>query len=195
MGTMNLDKGQKLNLDKVAPALSVAMIGLGWEARTTDGQPFDLDVSAFMLNASGKVRSDKDFIYYGNLKSFEGAVEHTGDNQTGDGDGDDESIKVNLAMVPEDVQRVVFTVTIYKGSERRQSFGQVKDAYARLIDNVTGAEIARFDLTEDYSTETAMQMVELYRRDGTWRFGAIGQGYTGGLAAMATDFGLDVAGG
>lgn len=195
MGTLNLDKGQKLNLDKVAPQLRVAMIGLGWDARSTDGQDFDLDVSAFMLRENGKVTGAKDFIFYSNLKSEDGSIIHTGDNQTGDGDGDDEAMTVDLNAVPQDIQRIVFTVTIYKGPERRQSFGQVSNAYARLINHDTQEEIARFDLTEDYSTETAMQMVELYRRDGTWRFGAIGQGHAGGLAAMATSFGLDVTGG
>lgn len=195
MATLNLDKGQKLNLDKVAPALKVARIGLGWDARSTDGQEFDLDVSAFMLAANGKVPSNDHFIFYSNLRSVCGSVVHTGDNRTGEGDGDDETIIVELDRVPSNIERIVFTVTIYKGPERRQNFGMVRNAYARLVDNASDQEVARFDLSEDYSTETAMQFVELYRRDGTWRFGAVGQGYSGGLAAMATDFGLDVTGG
>lgn len=195
MTSMNLDKGEKLNLDKVAPSLRKALIGLGWDARTTDGADFDLDVSAFLLTKNFKVRKDNDFIFYGNMQSDNGAVQHTGDNKTGSGDGDDEAILVDLDKVPDDIERIIFTVTIYKASERKQSFGQVRNAYARLVNDDDAVEIARFDLTEEYSRETAMQMVELYRRDGTWRFGAIGQGYSGGLAAMAREFGIDASGG
>jgi len=195
MSSMNLDKGEKLNLDKVAPSLRKAIIGLGWDARTSDGADFDLDVSAFLLNSAYKVRKQEDFIFYGNMSSDNGAVKHTGDNKTGSGDGDDESIFVDLDLVPQDVERIMFTVTIYKAAERKQSFGQVRNAYARLIDASGDVEIARFDLTEEYSRETAMQMVELYRRDGSWRFGAVGQGFSGGLAAMARDFGIDASGG
>lgn len=195
MTGMNLDKGEKLNLDKVAPSLRKALIGLGWDARTTDGADFDLDVSAFLLTKNFKVRKDNDFIFYGNMQSDNGAVQHTGDNKTGSGDGDDEAILVELDKVPDDIERIIFTVTIYKANERKQSFGQVRNAYARLLNEEDGVEIARFDLTEEYSRETAMQMVELYRRDGTWRFGAIGQGYSGGLAAMAREFGIDASGG
>ncbi len=195
MASINLDKGEKLNLDKVAPALKNALIGLGWDERTSDGQNYDLDVSAFLLGSNDKVRDLSDFIYYGNLRSDNGAVIHAGDNTTGDGDGDDESIMIELDRVPADVHRIVFTVTIYKGADRKQSFGQVRNAYARLVNNDNDEEIARFDLTEEYSKEISMQMVELYRRDGGWRFGAIGQGYSGGLAVMAQTFGIDANGG
>ena len=168
------------------------LIGLGWDARATDGADFDLDASAFLLGASGKVRSDADFIFYNQLKSTDGSVQHTGDNLTGAGEGDDETILVDLAHVPANVQKIVFTVTIHEAEQRRQNFGQVGNAYIRVVNAETNQEVARYDLAEDASTETAMIFGELYRHSGEWRFNAVGQGYAGGLAAMCRQYGINI---
>lgn len=189
---ISLGKGGNLSLTKTDPSLSKILIGLGWDERATDGGDFDLDASAFLLNISGKVRSDADFIFYNQLRSSDGSVEHTGDNRTGQGDGDDESVKVDLSRVPADVDKIVMTVTIHDADARRQNFGQVANAFIRVVNDVTGQEVVRFDLAEDYSTETAMVFGELYRHSGEWKFRAVGQGYSGGLGAMCRQFGISI---
>ncbi|HMY00660.1 MAG TPA: TerD family protein [Agitococcus sp.] len=189
---LSLQKGGNLSLSKAAPNLTHILIGLGWDVRTTDGAAFDLDASLFMLGENGKVRSDADFIFYNQAKSSCGSVEHTGDNRTGAGDGDDESIKVNLTGVPANVSRLVVTVTIHEADSRRQSFGQVGGAFMRIVNAADSSEIARFDLSEDYSTETAMIFGEVYRHGGEWKFKAVGQGYSGGLYAMCQQFGVNI---
>lgn len=189
---VSLQKGGRVSLDKEAPGLRVVHVGLGWDPRVTDGSDFDLDASAFLLGANGKVSSDQDFIFYNNLQSTDGSVTHTGDNLTGEGEGDDEVIMVDLPAVPPQVDKIAFTVTIHDAPERRQNFGQVGNAYIRLVDQSNGVEIVRFDLGEDYSTETAMVFAELYRHGGEWRFNAIGQGYAGGLRAMCQQYGVRV---
>lgn len=189
---LSLQKGGNLSLSKTDPNLTNILIGLGWDERTTDGSGFDLDASAFLLTASGKVRGDADFIFYNQLKSTDGSVEHTGDNRTGQGDGDDESMKVDLSKVPAEVVRVAFTVTIHDAEARRQNFGQVANAFIRVVNDQTGTEIVRYDLAEDYSTETAMVFGELYRNNAEWKFRAVGQGYAGGLKAMCDQFGIQI---
>mgnify|MGYP006347160285 FL=1 len=189
---LSLQKGGNLSLSKAAPNLTNILIGLGWDVRTTDGAAFDLDASLFMVSDIGKVRSDADFIFYNQAKSSCGSVEHTGDNRTGAGDGDDESIKVDLVNVPANVSRLIVTVTIHDAQVRQQSFGQVGGAFMRVINAADNSEIARFDLSEDYSTETAMIFGEVYRHNGEWKFKAIGQGYSGGLAAMCQQYGVNI---
>ena len=194
MATICLKKGQKIDLTKSNPGLKNIIIGLGWDVIKYDGgAAFDLDASAFLLGANGKVRRDSDFIFYNNLQDASGSVEHTGDNRTGDGDGDDEQIKVDLSLVPQDVERVSFTVTIHDYENLNQNFGQVCNAFVRLVDEATGEEVLRYDLGEDFSIETAVVFAEIYRHNGQWKFNAIGSGYQGGLAALATAYGLDVA--
>jgi tellurium resistance protein TerD len=168
------------------------LIGLGWDERSTDGVDFDLDASAFLLTASGSVRNNTDFIFYNQLKSIDGSVQHTGDNRTGQGDGDDESLKVDLEKIPSEIQKVVFTVTIHEAESRRQNFGQVANAFIRVVNDLSGIEIVRYDLAEDYSTETAMVFGELYRYNQEWKFRAVGQGYAGGLKAMCGQFGIQL---
>ncbi|WP_031078349.1 TerD family protein [Streptomyces sp. NRRL WC-3742] len=189
---VSLSKGGNVSLTKEAPGLQAVVVGLGWDARTTTGTDFDLDASALLCNEQGKVASDGNFVFFNNLKSPEGSVEHTGDNLTGEGEGDDESIKVNLVGVPADVQKIVFPVSIYDAESRGQSFGQVRNAYIRVVNQANNAELARYDLSEDASTETAMVFGELYRSGGEWKFRAIGQGYASGLRGIAQDFGVNV---
>lgn len=189
---VSLSKGGNVSLSKEAPGLSAINVGLGWDARVTDGAAFDLDASAFLLNEGGKVRSDGDFIFYNNLKSADGSVEHLGDNITGAGEGDDEVIAIDLAKVPADIQKVAFTVTIHEADARSQNFGQVSNAFIRVVNKADGKEIARYDLSEDYSTETAMNFGELYRHNNEWKFKAVGQGFAGGLGPMAKNFGVNV---
>jgi tellurium resistance protein TerD len=188
---VNLSKGGNVNLSTESPGLSRVLVGLGWDARATDGQSFDLDASLFMVKADGKVPSDAYFIFYNQMRSPDGAVEHTGDNQTGAGEGDDESIRIQLPNVPAEIQRLVVAVTIHDAEVRRQNFGQVNNAFMRIVNEGTGAEIARFDLSEDYSTETAMIFGELYRNGSDWKFKAVGQGFTGGLRALASQYGVN----
>jgi tellurium resistance protein TerD len=190
--SVSLSKGGNVSLTKQAPGLTAALVGLGWDARTTSGSDFDLDASALLVNAAGKVLSDQHFVFFNNLTSPDGSVEHTGDNLTGEGEGDDESIKVNLAQVPADVDKIVFTVSIYDAENRRQSFGQVRNAFIRVVNQADGAEITRYDLSEDASTETAMIFGEVYRSGAEWKFRAVGQGYESGLAGIARDFGVSV---
>ncbi|MEU1625243.1 TerD family protein [Streptomyces sp. NPDC020096] len=189
---VSLNKGGNVSLTKEAPNLTAVQVGLGWDARTTTGADFDLDASALLTNAAGKVLTDQHFVFYNNLKSPDGSVEHTGDNLTGEGEGDDEVINVNLVAVPPEVDRVVFPVSIYEAEDRQQSFGQVRNAYIRVVNQADNRELARYDLTEDASTETAMVFGELYRNGGEWKFRAIGQGYASGLRGIAQDFGVNV---
>lgn len=189
---ISLTKGGNVNLSKEAPNLTNMAVGLGWNPRATDGQAFDLDAVAFLVNESGKVRTDADFIFFNNLKSSDGSVEHTGDNRTGEGDGDDEVIKVDLSKVPADVSKVVFCAVIYEGQARNQNFGQVANAYIRIVNTQGGAEVARYDLSEDSSTETAMIFGELYKNNGEWKFRAVGQGFAGGLGPLAQSHGVAV---
>ncbi|MFQ1003892.1 TerD family protein [Modestobacter sp. SSW1-42] len=189
---VSLAKGGNVSLTKEAPGLTAAVVGLGWDARTTSGSAFDLDASALLVNSVGRVLSDEHFVFFNNLVSPDGSVEHTGDNTTGLGDGDDEAIRVGLAAVPPDVDKIVFAVSIYEADARRQSFGQVRNAYIRVVDADDGVELARYDLSEDASTETAMIFGEVYRRGGEWKFRAVGQGYQSGLAGIATEFGVNV---
>lgn len=190
---ISLQKGGNLSLSKTDPSLREVLVGLGWEARSTTGADFDLDASLFMVQENGKVRGDHDFIFYNQLTSTCGAVEHTGDNKTGAGAGDDEALKIRLADVPAEIKRLVIAVTIHDAEARRQSFGMVQDAFVRVVNIDNDAEIVRFDLSEDYSTETAMIFAEIYRHNGEWKFRAVGQGYAGGLAALAIEHGVDIA--
>lgn len=189
---VSLSKGGNVSLTKEAPNLTAVLVGLGWDARTTTGADFDLDASALLTNATGKVANDQNFVFFNNMKSPDGSVEHTGDNTTGEGEGDDEELKVNLAGVPADVEKIVFPVSIYDAENRQQSFGQVRNAYIRVVNQADGSELARYDLTEDASTETAMVFGELYRHGAEWKFRAIGQGYASGLRGIAQDFGVNV---
>jgi tellurium resistance protein TerD len=193
MMAVSLAKGGNVSLSKTAPALSRILIGLGWDARSTDGNDFDLDASAFLLGENGKVQKDEDFIFYGQLRSTCGSIEHAGDNRTGAGEGDDEVLKVALEKVPAAIRRIVITVTIHEAESRKQNFGQVSNAFMRIVNLDNDVEIVRFDLSEDYGTETAMIFGEVYRHNDEWKFKAVGQGYSGGLAAMCHQFGVNVA--
>ncbi len=191
---ISLAKGQKVDLTKGNPGLKSVMVGLGWDVNVFDsGADFDLDAAAFMLGASGTCPTDKEFVFYGNLSHASESVVHQGDNLTGAGDGDDEQILVDLTKVPANIERIAFTVTIYEAEARHQNFGQVSNAFIRLVDNTTGAELIRYDLGEDFSIETAVVVGELYRHDGEWKFNAIGSGFQGGLAALCGHFGIQVA--
>lgn len=190
---VSLQKGQKVDLTKGNPSLKKLLIGLGWDVNKYDGGfDFDLDAAAFLLGANGKVNSDDDFVFYNNLKHKSGSVEHMGDNLTGEGEGDDEEIKVDLSLVPANVDKIDFTVTIYDAEARRQTFGQVSNAYIRVVDDMTGKELIRYDLGEDFSVETAVVVGEIYRNRGEWKFNAIGAGWSGGLAALGKNFGVNV---
>lgn len=190
---ISLQKGQKVDLTKGNPSLKKLLIGLGWDVNKYDGgHDFDLDAAAFLLGANGKVNSDDDFVFYNNLKHKSGSVEHMGDNLTGEGEGDDEEIKVDLTLVPANVEKIDFTVTIYDAEARRQTFGQVSNAYIRVVDDMTGREIIRYDLGEDFSVETAVVVGEIYRNKGEWKFNAIGAGWSGGLAALGRNYGVNV---
>ncbi|MFH8575446.1 TerD family protein [Streptomyces zaomyceticus] len=189
---VSLSKGGNVSLTKEAPGLTAVTVGLGWDVRTTTGTDFDLDASAILVTEEGKVRNESDFVFFNNLKSGDGSVEHTGDNLTGEGEGDDEQVKVSLATVPADVAKIVFPVSIYDAENRQQSFGQVRNAFIRVVNQTGGAEIARYDLSEDASTETAMVFGELYRHGAEWKFRAVGQGYASGLRGIAQDFGVNV---
>ncbi len=189
---ISLQKGGNVSLTKTSPDLKNVLIGLGWDARSTSCDDFGLDASIFMVGANGKVRSDAGFVFYGQLRSACGSVEHTGDNRTGDADGDDEAIKVVLDKVPAEITRLVVAVTIHDADIRRQNFGMVHNAYIRVVNSETDAELARFDLTEDASVETAMIFGEVYRHNGEWKLRAVGQGYAGGLRALAVSHGVNV---
>ena len=189
---VSLSKGGNVSLTKEAPGLTAVTVGLGWDVRTTTGTDFDLDASALVCGPDGKVLDDRHFVFYNNLTSPDGSVEHTGDNLTGAGEGDDEQIKVNLAGAPADLDKVVFPVSIYDAETRNQNFGQVRNAYIRVVNQADNSEIARYDLSEDASTETAMIFGELYRNGAEWKFRAVGQGYASGLVGIAQDFGVNV---
>ena len=189
---VSLSKGGNVSLTKSAPGLTAVTVGLGWDVRTTTGTDFDLDASAICCNTTGKVASDGHFVFFNNLTSPDGSVQHLGDNLTGAGEGDDEQINVNLAGVPADIDKIVFPVSIYDADARQQNFGQVRNAFIRVVNQADERELARFDLSEDASTETAMVFGELYRHGTEWKFRAIGQGYATGLRGIATDFGVNV---
>jgi tellurium resistance protein TerD len=190
---VSLNKGGNVSLTKAAPNLTQVVVGLGWDPRVTSGVDFDLDASALLVSSSGRILSDEHFVFFNNLVSPEGSVTHSGDNLTGGGDGDDEQITVDLPVVPAECERVVFPVSIYEAEARQQSFGQVRNAFIRIVDGSTGLELARYDLTEDASNETAMIFGELYRHQGEWKFRAVGQGYASGLRGIALDFGVNVS--
>ncbi len=191
---INLSKGQKVDLTKENPGLKSIMVGLGWDVNAYDsGAGFDLDAAAFMLGENGKCITEKEFIFYGNLEHNSGAVKHMGDNLTGEGEGDDEQIQVDLTKIPANVQKIAFTVTIYEAEERRQNFGQVSNAFIRIVDEATNTELIHYDLGEDFSIETAVVVGELYRHNGEWKFNAIGSGFQGGLAALCGHYGIEVA--
>ncbi|MBF0230406.1 MAG: TerD family protein [Desulfamplus sp.] len=193
--SVTLSKGGRLSLSKESPGLSKIQIGLGWDSRATDGAQYDLDASVFLLSSAGKVRSDNDFVFYNNLKAVNGAVEHMGDNLTGDGDGDDEVVKLNLKQLETeapDVEKLAFVVTIHDAEARKQNFGQINNAFIRIVNQDDNKEIVRYDLSEDYSMETAMIFGEVYFKTGEWRFTAVGQGYAGGLAAVCKNYGVDI---
>ena len=191
---INLSKGQKVDLTKGNPGLKKIMVGLGWDVNAFDsGADFDLDAPAFLLGENGKCPTEKEFIFYGNLAHDSESVQHMGDNLTGEGDGDDEQIEVNLEIIPANISKVAFTVTIYDSDVRRQNFGQVSNAYIRIVDESNGQELIRYDLGEDFSIETAVVVGELYRHNGEWKFNAIGSGFQGGLAALCGHYGIEVA--
>ncbi len=186
---ISLAKGGRVDLSKEAPGLSKMVIGLGWDTNASDtGADFDLDASVFLIDANGKTTNEKNFVFYNNLKSADGSVEHTGDNKTGDGDGDDEQVIVDLAKVANDVQEIIFIVTIHDADTRKQNFGQVRNAFIRIIDESKVEEIAKYELDEDYSSETAMEFGKLYRKDGTWRFQAVGAGFNAGLQGFVDKY-------
>jgi len=189
---VSLSKGGNVNLSKEAPGLNKIAVGLGWDARVTDGSAFDLDASGFLVKADNKVRSDADFCFYNNKTVAGGAVVHAGDNQTGDVQGDDETINVELSQIPAEIEKVVFAVTIHDAAARNQNFGQVSKAYIRIVNLENNSEIARFDLSEDASIETAMIFGEIYRNVGDWKFKAVAQGFAGGLGPLAASFGVNV---
>ncbi|MCM3215633.1 MULTISPECIES: TerD family protein [Niallia] len=191
--SINLSKGQRIDLTKTNPGLTRAIIGLGWDTNRYDGGvDFDLDASAFLADANGKVINDVDFIFYNNLAHPSGGVEHTGDNRTGEGDGDDEQIVIDFSKIPAHVHKVGIAVTIHDADSRSQNFGQVSNAFVRVVNEETNVEILRYDLGEDFSVETAVVICELYKHNGDWKFNAIGSGFSGGLAALCRNYGLDV---
>ena len=188
---ISLQKGQKVSLTKGNPGLRKIMVGLGWDINAFDsGADFDLDASAFLAGADGRCPTEREFIFYGNLEHSSGAVKHMGDNLTGEGDGDDEQIEVDLSKVPANIEKIAFTVTIYDAETRHQNFGQVSNAFCRIVDESTGAELVRFDLGEDFSIETAIVVGELYKHNGEWKFNALGGGFQGGLAALCGHYGI-----
>lgn len=190
--SVSLSKGQRVDLTKSRPSLKNILVGLGWDINHYDGESdFDLDASVFITKKNGKVGSDCDFIYYGNLVHKSNSVVHTGDNRTGEGDGDDEVIKIKLDKIPDDYEKLVVTVTIYDAENRLQNFGMIGNAYIRVIDDENGEELLRFDLSEDYSTETALVVAEIYKHNGDWKFKAVGSGYNGGLKALCDQYGID----
>ena len=190
---ITLSKGQKVSLTKGNPGLKHIVVGLGWDTNKYDGGfDFDLDSAAFLLDENGKVNADTDFVFYNNLKHSSGAVEHLGDNLTGEGDGDDEQVKVDLSLVPQNISKIAFTVTIHEALERRQNFGQVSNSYVRVIDEDTNQELSNYELGEDFSIETAIVVCEIYRHNGEWKFNALGSGFEGGLEALCKNFGVNI---
>ncbi|OZE36127.1 MULTISPECIES: TerD family protein [unclassified Rhodococcus (in: high G+C Gram-positive bacteria)] len=190
--SVTLAKGGNVSLSKQAPQLTAVTIGLGWDVRSTSGGDYDLDASAIALGSNKKVLNELFFVFYNNLRSPDGAIEHTGDNRTGEGEGDDESIDIDLSALSPEIESIIFPVSIHAADEMNQNFGQVVNAFIRVVDKSDNRELARFDLSEDASTETAMVFGELYRHNVEWKFRAIGQGYASGLAGIARDFGINV---
>ncbi|MBX4261835.1 TerD family protein [Clostridium estertheticum] len=190
--TINLNKGQKIDLTKSNPSLKKAIIGLGWDTnKYSGGAEFDLDASAFLVGSNGKTNNDLDFIFYNNLEHSTGSVIHTGDNRTGEGEGDDEQLIVEFSKIPKDIEKIAITVTIDDAIARAQNFGQISNAFVRVVNEETNEEILRYDLSEDFSVETALVFCEIYRNNGEWKFSAIGSGFQGGLAALCKNYGLD----
>ena len=190
---ITLSKGQKVSLTKGNPGLKNIVVGLGWDTNKYDGGfDFDLDSAAFLLGENDKVNSDSDFIFYNNLKHSSGAVQHLGDNLTGEGDGDDEQVKLDLSLVPQNVNKIAFTVTIHEAQERRQNFGQVNNSYVRVVNADTNQELLKYELGEDFSIETAVVVCEIYKNNGEWKFSAVGAGFEGGLEALCKNFGVNV---
>ena len=189
---ISLSKGGNISLSKEAPGLTNIIVGLGWDARASDGADFDLDASCFMLTGTEKVRSDADFIFYNQLKSACGSVEHGGDERVGAAAGDDEVVKIDLTKVPADIQKLAFAVTIHEADARRQNFGMVANAFIRVVNAADNKEIARYDLSEDASVETALTFGEVYRHNNEWKFKAVGQGFKGGLGPLAKNYGVNV---
>ena len=192
MSSLTLTKGNNLSLTKADPGLERALIGLGWDPRTTSGEAFDLDASALLVGADGKVRSQDDFIFYNQLQAKDGSVVHLGDNRSGVGDGDDEQILIDLSLIAADVDRVVIVVSIDQADARGQNFGQIRGAYCRVLNQDTDQEVVRYDLSEDAAPETSMIFAEIYRNRAEWKFRAVGQGYASGLHGIATDFGISL---
>ena len=190
---VSLTKGGNVSLSKEAPGLSRVLVGLGWDSRVTDGADFDLDASVFVCGENGKVLSDNHFIFYNNKISPDGSIEHTGDNRTGEGDSDDEAVKIDLSKVSTDVKKIVFAVTIHDAATRNQNFGQVANAFMRVVNQDGDKELARYDLSEDYSIETAMIFGEVYRHNDEWKFKAIGSGFEGGLGPLASSHGVNLS--
>lgn len=189
---VNLKKGEKVNLTKTYP-ISKIVVGLGWSVNKTEGADFDLDASVFLLSGNEKVANDADFIFYGNKVHSSGAVEHMGDNLTGStGSNDDEQIKINLKHIPANINKIIFAVTIYEAKERSQNFGQVSSAFIRIFDEENSRELVHYDLTEKFSTETAIICGELYKTGSEWNFNAIGSGFNGGLEALCRKYGVNV---
>ncbi|MDI4644719.1 TerD family protein [Cohnella hashimotonis] len=189
--SINLSKGQRIDLTKSNPGLTKVVLGLGWDTnKYNGGNEFDLDASAFLLHEEGKAKSEEDFVFYNHLSAYNGGVEHTGDNRTGEGDGDDEQIKIDFSKLPPAISRIGITVTIHEADVRGQNFGQVSNAFVRLVDETTGREILRYDLGEDFSVETAIVFCEVYRSGTDWKFQAVGSGFTGGLSALVRNYGL-----
>ena len=190
---ITLSKDKKVSLTKGNPGLKNIVVGLGWDTNKYDGGfDFDLDSAAFLLGENDKVNSDSDFIFYNNLKHSSGAVQHLGDNLTGEGDGDDEQVKLDLSLVPQNVNKIAFTVTIHEAQERRQNFGQVNNSYVRVVNADTNQELLKYELGEDFSIETAVVVCEIYRHNGEWKFNALGSGFEGGLEALCKNFGVNV---
>ena len=191
--SINLSKGQRIDLTKSNPGLKKIIIGLGWDTnKYSGGYDFDLDASAFLAGEDGKAKNELDFIFYNNLVGPNECIVHTGDNRTGDGDGDDEQIIVDFSKVPEHIHKIAITVTIHDAIQRKQSFGQVSNAFVHIVNEETNEEVLRYDLGEDFSIETAVVICELYRHNGEWKFNAIGSGFEGGLAALCKNYGLQV---
>lgn len=189
---VSLSKGQKVDLTKNNPSLTTALVGLGWDVQKYDGSTdFDLDASIFLLDGTGNVSGADDFVFYGNPTGGNSSITHSGDNKTGEGDGDDETVTINIGAIPSNIEKIAFTVTIHEAEERRQNFGMVSNAYIRVLNQDSNEELVRFDLGEDFSIETAVVVAELYRHNGDWKFNAIGAGYQGGLKALCTSFGLE----
>ena len=190
---VQLSKGQRIDLTKTNPGLVKAMIGLGWDTnKYQGGRDFDLDASAFLVDENDKCLNDQDFVFYNNLSHPSGAVVHSGDNRTGEGDGDDEQLIVDFSKIPSNVHKIGITVTIHDANTRHQNFGQVSNAFVRVLDDSNNQELLRFDLGEDFSIETAVVICELYRHGNDWKFSAVGSGFSGGLADLCSNYGLQV---